>query len=262
MQAARACPGTALDSDRLPLRPGQVCLAAPIIAKGEVLGAMLFADRQHEERSESARSTELALTADLLVGQVALMIYNARLHTQVRELAYALDHIGECVLVADTDGRIRYANRAVMTILGYEPDAVVGRSLADLTVGPLAPDLGALTQGKARWRHREGGEVPVALTSAPIPGGPEGQPRLVVLARDITDRSAARSKRPPTGPCCKPRTASWKRSSTPSPTTCGRHRLCAWSPGAAEHRLRPASTTPAATCCAPEREHRAHGAVD
>lgn len=187
VQAARACPGTALDSDRLPLRPGQVCLAAPIIAKGEVLGAMLFADRQHEERSESARSTELALTADLLVGQVALMIYNARLHTQVRELAYALDHIGECVLVADTDGRIRYANRAVMTILGYEPDAVVGRSLADLTVGPLAPDLGALTQGKARWRHREGGEVPVALTSAPIPGGPEGQPRLVVLARDITD---------------------------------------------------------------------------
>ena len=70
---------------------GEGWLAVPLSAKGQTLGAMLFTDREHPGRLETPRGAELLVTAELLVAQVGLSLYNARLHSEVRQLARALD---------------------------------------------------------------------------------------------------------------------------------------------------------------------------
>ncbi|HHX38850.1 MAG TPA: PAS domain-containing protein [Armatimonadetes bacterium] len=185
-----------LDPNPMARIPGRACLAVPIIAKGEVLGAMLFLGTQNHGPFDLVRDAELVLTAELLVGQIALAIYNARLHAQVRSLVYALDHIGECVLVVDSEGRIVYANQAVMRALDYPPPELVGQSL--LVLAFEAAEDGAtrrviresfmeMREGEVIWRHRSGAPVPFHVVSAPMGGEGSGVSRVVILARDVTE---------------------------------------------------------------------------
>ncbi len=70
--------------------------------------------------------------------------------TAVRTL---LGRVHDVVIVADATGRIRFANDAVAEQLGYEPDAIVGRPLADF-VAPA--DLHDVITALARWDGRRG----------------------------------------------------------------------------------------------------------
>lgn len=196
VQTATTTPPQPLDHSLVEMPPGQACLAVPIIAKGEVLGAMLFVDARNHGRFELVHDTELVLTAELLVAQIALAIYNARLHTQIRSLAYALDHIGECVLVVNSEGRIAYANRAVMHSLGHEPSELVGQSLLVLeseavedapTRRIVRESFTGIREGEVTWRHRTGAAVPIHVVSAPMGGEGSSGPQVVILARDITE---------------------------------------------------------------------------
>ncbi|HEX2999554.1 MAG TPA: histidine kinase dimerization/phospho-acceptor domain-containing protein, partial [Armatimonadota bacterium] len=81
-QTATARPGVSLDHPCLSAPQPRFFLAAPIIAKGELLGAMLFVDNMRQEHQALSRETERLLTAEMLVAQAALAIYNARLHDE------------------------------------------------------------------------------------------------------------------------------------------------------------------------------------
>lgn len=64
-----------------------------------------------------------------------------------------LAHVDEVVICCESDGTVRFANHAFRTLLGYQPEQFVGRSVLDI-VHPddVAPALEAI----ARWQGRSG----------------------------------------------------------------------------------------------------------
>jgi PAS domain S-box-containing protein len=99
------------------------------------------------------------------------------------------------LIVADSGGRIRIANEAVSTVLGYGEDALLGRPLASLAVD--VAELGRLLSletvraTEMRLRAQGGEEVEVSVSASPLAG--EGGVRVgtVLIARDIRERKRA-----------------------------------------------------------------------
>jgi PAS domain S-box-containing protein len=133
--------------------------------------------------------------------------------TELEQMEAILENVDDMVLVLDPDQEIRFANApAVRALVDRESDDVVGESLFDLVsesseevlrtqfsdalddVLSEALDAGAAATDEG-FDHRETLESPtgdwtleVSLSSLATEGGP----RAVVVARDVTERAAAR----------------------------------------------------------------------
>lgn len=106
-------------------------------------------------------------------------------------------------LVVGVDGNITSANRYITERLGYSPDELVGRSMAELNadmpetkaiVGELVSRLragGVFSQSELMLKRKDGNQIWVTLSASPI-FNPEG---LAVASRatimDITERKRA-----------------------------------------------------------------------
>jgi len=104
----------------------------------------------------------------------------------------------EAVLVHDLDGRILDANERVAAMLGYSVDELCARDM--FSVEESLRETGAATSrenwaqieagapmvARGRFVRRDGGTVPVELTLIARDGA--GERRLMLVARDITDR--------------------------------------------------------------------------
>lgn len=112
-----------------------------------------------------------------------------------------LDALPDAVVVADTEGRISYANPAIRTLLGHDPATLIGRSFrpalprrfqADRdgkALRPLATGQGELLGRTTQLPllHSAGHEVLVDLTLArvdPFPGAPPEQRSVICVLRD------------------------------------------------------------------------------
>jgi two-component system NtrC family sensor kinase len=95
-----------------------------------------------------------------------------------------LDLMGDCVLLEDSGGIIRFANRAAERILGYSPGELIGK--AESLLEPIAQGSvsGPAATGRSirRVRRRDGREIQLAVETTPARGG-EGR---VHLLRDVT----------------------------------------------------------------------------
>jgi diguanylate cyclase (GGDEF)-like protein/PAS domain S-box-containing protein len=100
-----------------------------------------------------------------------------------RELQGILDHMQDTYYRTDTEGRLLRASRSVQRLLGYAPEEVLGRPLADLYFDPherqdflqrLTAGAGALSGYESRLRHKDGHEVWV-LTNAQYVRDGEGR---------------------------------------------------------------------------------------
>lgn len=119
------------------------------------------------------------------------------------EHALILDAAGEGIYGLDHAGKVTFGNAATKTILGWNPDDIVGHRAHDVhhhthvdgTPYPReqCPIYAALTDGEVHrvddevfW-HTDGSAVPVEYTSTPIlkDGEPDG---AVVVFRDISQR--------------------------------------------------------------------------
>ncbi|MBI5667670.1 MAG: PAS domain-containing protein [Chloroflexi bacterium] len=105
-------------------------------------------------------------------------------------------HSREVVILCEPDGRIISASPASAFVLGYEPDALRGRSLYDFMPPEQATDLHDTLQdpGTAAYRlehparHRSGRLLWLETTAEAV-GNEAGEiVRLVALMRDITPR--------------------------------------------------------------------------
>jgi PAS domain S-box-containing protein len=107
-------------------------LAVPLAVKDEALGVLTFLTR--EERAFTDEETGFL---ELLAGQTALAIYNARLHEQVKNQALDLaasskrysDLVGSVegiVWEADEDFQFTFVSPQSERILGYRPDQWTG----------------------------------------------------------------------------------------------------------------------------------------
>jgi PAS domain S-box-containing protein len=175
-------------------------MCVPIIAGGEVLGAMTFVS------AESGRNFDAddLVFAESLAARAASAIANARLFREALRYKRVLDATLDAVIMFDpVTLRISYANRGAADHLGHPDGGLLG---ADATVviedldaigirGLVAP-LVAGTQGSQTvtlsYRRRDGRSIPVEVLFQHVqPPGEQG--RIVAIARDIGERLEAQA---------------------------------------------------------------------
>lgn len=116
---------------------------------------------------------------------------------------HLLDALPDAVVVADSGGRITYANPAIRTLLGHDPAGLIGRTLtralppryrSDVdgrSLRPLSTGQGELLGRTTQLPvlHAAGHEVTVDVTVAhlePSPGGPAEDRSIVCVLRDAS----------------------------------------------------------------------------
>ena len=117
-----------------------------------------------------------------------------------RELATILDNMQDTFYRTDTEGRLLVVSPSVKLMLGYVPEEVLGKNLADyywrpeeraLFLRKLQEQGGVARNHETLMRHKDGRCVCV-LTNARIYHDADGRPRGVEgTSRDITERKQA-----------------------------------------------------------------------
>jgi PAS domain S-box-containing protein len=117
--------------------------------------------------------------------------YNERLQLYIESLEEATD----CVLIADANKHLMYANNAINGILGITPPEAIGQSIFSLlfsenTDANLARN-GLRTEG--RWHgeiksNKGDGFLTTEITIAAVHDGRDNETAFVSIARDVTDR--------------------------------------------------------------------------
>lgn len=114
-------------------------IIAPVVAQGEVLG-VLYAD---STRTSQITPREERLCA-AIAAQAALAIQNARLFEGIgaQELRYRLlaEAAHDLIVATDLEGCITYANPAVLEVLGFTPQELIGVKYSDLLIGDASSD--------------------------------------------------------------------------------------------------------------------------
>ncbi len=135
-----------LESEGPTLLGAHSFIIAPVVAQGEVLG-VLYAD---STRSSQITAREERLCA-AIAAQAALAIQNARLFEgiQAQELRYRLlaEAAHDLIVATDLEGVINYANPAVLEVLGYAPEELIGTTYSDLLIGDAA------LEAQRAWRE-------------------------------------------------------------------------------------------------------------
>lgn len=96
------------------------------------------------------------------------------------------------VLVTDREGRIRTVNRALTDLTGYDGSELEGRSVEWLTEGNVRGE--ELSGFDMELKTREGGTVPVSLSSSRLEDWGRNLLGWVMVLRDIRDRREAKRK--------------------------------------------------------------------
>jgi len=117
-----------------------------------------------------------------------------------RELQRILDHMQDTYYRTDTEGRLVRLSRAVEPLLGWKPQELLGRRLADLYADPaerevflaaLAAGGGRVTGYESRLRHRDGRQVWVLANSQYVRDAAGQVIGVEGTTRDITERRRA-----------------------------------------------------------------------
>ena len=119
-------------------------------------------------------------------------------------LLLALSEVGEAMVVLGGDGGLEYANPAFQAISGYTTEQLQALpSVYDLVVEEQRADTRKRAQLRLEGRtdhgyqvtirHRDGHRIPMEVAAVPLELG-EGQ-RMVVVARDVTERARAEAER-------------------------------------------------------------------
>ena len=166
-----------------------------------------------KQTEEALRQTHAALEQQVRERTAALAATNERLTVtlaeqqritatlQESEARYRLlaDHATDVVTRHALDGTFLYVSPAIRTLLGYEPEELLGRSVLELFHSEDAPRITqlvaeAIAQGKTamytyRVRHKDGHYVWGETNSQPVRDAVTGEVQAIVaVARDITAR--------------------------------------------------------------------------
>ena len=170
-------------------------MCAPMTAGGRVLGTIGFAG------AESGRTfgpRHLAFAADLAT-RAGAAIENARAFHVADRFRQILDAVAEAVFVLDPGAdTIQGINQGASELLGRTPGELVGTTMSDLVVDPVAAGIdrviAAVRAGRSeartvsvRFRRPGAAPVPaeVLLQRVELPGEP---PTVVAIARDVRER--------------------------------------------------------------------------
>ncbi|NDJ75293.1 MAG: PAS domain-containing sensor histidine kinase [Chloroflexi bacterium] len=189
----------ALDVYRQQARVLGVLLGAALIGSG----GLFYVVRQRTlQRLVMARTQELQQLNDELEVRVAQR--TAELAGEQARQQTMLDTMGDGLVYRDHD-HVHYINQALSDLLGYSSAELTGpaeRYFEQVTGSPggyvpeqaATPDL-HVWRGHVRLRRKDGTELPVGLTAAPVIG-PDGQPvGYVDVMRDISQEKALQAQK-------------------------------------------------------------------
>jgi len=167
----------------------------PLMARDRVAGVLTLGHPGNNHFTPE----DLALLR-VIGDQAGIALENAQLFeaTQEARQRYAAlfeDNV-DPILISDLTGTVTDANRRAGTFLGYEREALLGRSMLSLHVPDaerLPEDLGQIGAENAiaydaRVTHADGHPVPVQVHVTRVEIG--RQPLLTWILRDITERQA------------------------------------------------------------------------
>ena len=178
----------------------QSYMCVPIIAGGQILGAMTFVGA---ESGRHYTPDDLAF-AEALAARAASAISNARSFREALRYKRVLDATLDTVVMFDpVTLRLSYANRGAIDQLGYSEEELLASDATTLIedldaigirglVSPLVSGTLDARTTTLSFRHRDGRSIPVeVLLQHVAPPGEDG--RIVAVARDIADRIEAQA---------------------------------------------------------------------
>ena len=120
-----------------PLLPdSRSVVAAPLLVGNQVIGALVVESPRPDAFTRAEQELVIALAT-----QAAVAIHNAQLYSALREsedrYRDLVEHSHDLICTHDLDGRFLSVNLAAARSLGYEPDELVGKNIADI----LAPEV-------------------------------------------------------------------------------------------------------------------------
>jgi diguanylate cyclase (GGDEF)-like protein/PAS domain S-box-containing protein len=125
-------------------------------------------------------------------------------HSEARYRALA-SNTSDLITVLDAEGAIRYQSESAKHTLGYSAADVVGRPVTEFVHPEDAPRVLSLLAGEdgvrsvrtrfeCRVRRHDGSWVELETLTAPLPADSWPEARLVLTARDVTERNALQSE--------------------------------------------------------------------
>jgi PAS domain S-box-containing protein len=187
---------------------GWSMVVAPLLHGGEGLGALMVG------RPDAPYTPEDVALVEDLASRAAAAVANARLLQRERQAREALerrdevlrlitDYGGDLFSVLDDQGRYVHASPSFRRVLGLDPEALRGRNVLDLlhpddvpaAVQELAKVASGGVDGRAtlRVRHADGSWRWVEAGGTLVRDD-EGNPRIVSISRDVTERRAAEER--------------------------------------------------------------------
>lgn len=147
-------------------------VAAPLYEDGRITGAVTaFRDISERKRAED----------------------------RMRLLQAAVEAAPDGVRILDMSGRITYSNKTSASSLGYLPEEIVGMHISELHCGPqegrnrvvdTTREKGGWS-GEAKFRHKDGREVDVWLSTSLVEDGSGWPIAMVGVTKDMTERNRA-----------------------------------------------------------------------
>ena len=186
--------------------PGILFVTLPVVVIAAVLG---MAWLQGSDLPQAISGSVFLATMAIIFGiarqhrLASEQDRRAALAASERELRMILDNLQDTYYRTDLDGRIVRASASVTQLLGYTPDEMLGKHLADFYINAdgrekflasLAAAGGTLRNFESALRHRNG-SVRWLLTNAQYVRNADGQALGVEgTARDVTDRKRAEDR--------------------------------------------------------------------
>jgi len=132
----------------------------------------------------------------LAVSRDITELWDAR--ERVRLQARFLDAVGEAVIATDLEGEVIYWNRAAEELYGWSAEEATGRNILDLIPADLPPEertrivdrirRGEKWAGELTVRRKDGTEIPVFVTDAPIVSEEGDLIGVVGVSQDMTEQ--------------------------------------------------------------------------
>lgn len=176
-----------------------------ILATGIRAGSICLLDTTSRVFTEADRSRLEDLAQILALG---LNVQSSLREASRQKALYRLlaDHSTDTIVRGNLDGVRLYISPAVRTLLGYDPEELIGKRAADILHPDDAADFRTMMEDlmagrmdlsviEVRQRHKNGSwvwmEASICLTRDEISGEPDG---YVVSVRDVGRRKAAESR--------------------------------------------------------------------
>lgn len=174
-------------------------LAVPLCLQEDVIGVLEVVDSQPQRFSPE----DLAFV-ERLAPMAALAIRNAQLYGEANELRRFNENIvrslEEGILLLDGEHEVRFANPRAAKLLGYAPQALIGKAISDLVTSSSLPTLLSIFQENPRKDHapreldlrtRSGTSLPVLCSARTLHQKRAEPSGILVVFMDITQRKKA-----------------------------------------------------------------------